>query len=76
MKITTNLKDNSPLLVDETGNNSGEHVDATGNDVDEPLDATGDNSGKPADATGDDVDEQVGNRRRRWQTCGCNQRCR
>ena len=61
-KITTNVKDNSPL--DATGNDGGVPVDATGDnldepsdapDVDEPLDAPGDDGGQHVDATGDDV---------------------
>ena len=52
-KITTNVKDNSPL--DATGNDGGVPVDATGDDVDEPLNAPGDNGGQHVDATGDDV---------------------
>ncbi len=45
VKITTNVKDNSPLLEDATGDNGG--------NVDKPLDATSDDGGKPVDATGD-----------------------
>jgi hypothetical protein len=57
-KITTNVKDNSPL--DATGNDGGVPVDATGDDVDEPSDAPGDDGGEHVvDATCDDVDEPL-----------------
>ena len=58
-KITTNVKDNSPL--DATGNDGGVPVDATGDDVDEPSDAPGDDDGGEhvVDATCDDVDEPL-----------------
>ena len=38
-KITTNVKDNSPL--DATGDDGGKLVDATGDDVEKQVDATG-----------------------------------
>ena len=56
-KITTNVKDNSPL--DATGNDGGVPVDAAGDDVDKPLDAPGDDGGQHVDATGYDVDEPL-----------------
>ena len=59
MKITKNVKDNSPLLVDATGNDGGKNVDATGDVGDEQLDATGNDGDEQVDATSDDVDEQV-----------------
>ena len=58
-KITTNVKDVSPLLVDATGDDDDEEVDATGDDGDEEVDATGDDGDKEVDATGNDGDEEV-----------------
>ena len=57
-KITKNVKDNLPLLVDATGNDGDEEVDAaTGDDGDKQVDAIGDDGDKQVDAT-DDVDNR------------------
>ena len=58
-KITKNVKDNLPLLVDATGNDGDEEVDVTGNDGDEEVDAIGNDSDEEVDATGNDGDEEV-----------------
>jgi hypothetical protein len=58
-KTTKNVKDNPPLLVDATGDDSDKEVDVTGDDGDEEVDATNDDGDKEVDATGDDGDEEV-----------------
>ena len=57
-KITKNVKDNSPLLVDATSD-KGDEQDATGDDSDEEVDATSDDGDKEVDATSDDGDKEV-----------------
>ncbi len=65
-KITKNVKDNSPLLVDATGNDGDEQVDATGDDGDVQVDATSDDGDEQqVDATGNDSKRTSGCNRQR-----------